>query len=70
LLDAAISKSTQIWETVNLQLRLEAFNATNTQNSAGGSYNTNPEDPNFGTMARTGGAVGARTVQVGMKLVW
>jgi hypothetical protein len=45
LLDSALAKSTQIRERVSLQLRLDAFSATNTQNSAGGGFNTNPEDP-------------------------
>jgi hypothetical protein len=69
-LDVSMTKNTLITERVRLQLRMEAYNATNTQNSAGASFINSATDVNFGKFVRTGGAVGARAIQLGAKVIW
>lgn len=69
-LDISMSKNTPITERATLQLRMEAYNATNTQNSAGGGFSNDPNNVNFGKFVRTGGAVGARAIQLGAKIIW
>jgi hypothetical protein len=69
-LDLSMMKQTAITERLGLQFRLEAYNAFNTQNSAGASFNNSPTATTFGKIVRTSGAVGARVVQLGAKLVW
>lgn len=69
-LDLSIVKQTPITERLGLQFRVEAYNAANTQNSAGNSFSNSPTATTFGTLVRTSGAVGARVVQLAAKLVW
>ncbi len=69
-LDISMSKITRITERASLQLRLEAYNATNTQNSAGSSFSNSPTSTTFGQFLRTGGAVGPRAIQLGAKIIW
>jgi hypothetical protein len=69
-LDVTLSKVTPITERIGLQLRVEAYNSTNTQNSAGNSFNNSPTATTFGPLVRTSGAVGARVIQIAAKLVW
>ncbi|MBI4905824.1 MAG: TonB-dependent receptor [Acidobacteria bacterium] len=50
-MDMALSKMTQITERLRFQFRLEAFNASNYYFfGRNDGFNTNPNDPNFGTM--------------------
>lgn len=71
-MDAALSKTTQITERLRAQIRLEAFNATNYfffgRNE---SFNTNPNDPNFGTLFPSQASTQngyPRQIQIGIKL--
>ncbi len=72
-IDAALSKTTQIAERLRFQLRLEAFNATNYYYFGRESFNTNPNDPNFGTLFPNTAWIGngyPRQIQLGFKLFW
>ncbi|MBM3811181.1 MAG: hypothetical protein FJW20_06045 [Acidimicrobiia bacterium] len=73
-MDMALAKMTQITERVRVQFRLEAFNATNYfffgRNE---SFNTNPNDPNFGTMFPSQASTQngyPRQVQIGIKFFY
>jgi hypothetical protein len=70
-MDMALAKMTQITERIRVQFRLEAFNTTNYfffgRNE---SYNTNPNDPNFGTLFPSQASTQngyPRQVQIGLK---
>jgi len=70
-MDMALSKMTQITERIRVQFRLESFNTTNYfffgRNE---SYNTNPNDPNFGTLFPSQASTEngyPRQVQIGIK---
>lgn len=73
-MDLALSKMTQITERLRFQFRIEAFNATNYFFFGRDSnFNTNPNDPNFGTLfpsqAWTGNGY-PRQIQLGFKAFW
>ncbi|MDX2151349.1 MAG: hypothetical protein SFV54_11495, partial [Bryobacteraceae bacterium] len=73
-IDFAFSKMTSITEKVRAQFRLEAFNATNYYFFGRDSnFNTNPNDPNFGTLFPSQAWIGngyPRQVQLGFKVLW
>jgi hypothetical protein len=73
-MDMALAKMTQITERIRVQFRLEAFNTTNYfffgRNE---SYNTNPNDPNFGTLFPSQASTQngyPRQVQIGLKFLF
>ena len=63
--DFAIYKGFRITERINLQVRGEAFNATNTP--AFGSPNVQLGDPAFGSISSAGSP---RNLQFGAKILW
>jgi hypothetical protein len=73
-IDASLSKMTQISEKFRAQFRLEAFNATNYYFfGRDNHFNTNPDDPNFGTQFPHLAWIGngyPRQIQLGFKLLW
>ncbi len=73
-MDTSLSKSVNITERLRFQFRLEAFNMTN-YNFFGrdNHFNTNPNDPNFGTQFPSQAWIGngyPRQVQLGFKVYW
>ena len=71
-LDAALSKSTKLKEGINLDLRLEAFGATNTPqfffaSNGGSASGTTLGTSSFGTITS---ATGGRVLQLGAKLTF
>jgi hypothetical protein len=71
--DANISKNFKVWERMNFQLRMDAFNVLNhvIQNSTG--YDTTVGDQNFGTyqMGTSGGGnYQNRQLQLTGRLSW
>lgn len=73
-IDAALSKTTNVTERLRLQFGLEAFNLTNYYFFGRDSnFNTNPNDPNFGTIFPHQAWIGngyPRQLQIRMKLLW
>ncbi|MGH9629905.1 MAG: hypothetical protein ACRD7E_16430, partial [Bryobacteraceae bacterium] len=73
-IDASLSKMTQITERLRVQFRVEAFNLTNYYFFGRDShFNTNPDEPNFGTLFPSQAWIGngyPRQVQLGVKLYW
>jgi hypothetical protein len=73
-MDASLNKTINITERLRFQFRAEAFNATNYFFfGRDNHFNTNPNDPNFGTQfpsqAWTGNGY-PRQVQLGFKVFW
>ncbi|MBI1899352.1 MAG: TonB-dependent receptor [Acidobacteria bacterium] len=72
--DMALAKMTQITERLRFQFRAEAFNATNYYFFGRDSnFNTNPNDPNFGTLFPSQAWIGngyPRQIQLGFKVFW
>jgi hypothetical protein len=72
--DIAFSKMTNITEQLRFQFGVEAFNLTNYYFFGRDSnFNTNPNDPNFGTIFPHLAWIGngyPRQVQLRMKLLW
>jgi hypothetical protein len=72
--DVSLAKDTYVTERIRIQLRVEAFNATNYfffgRNDG---FNTDPNNPNFGSMfpnqANTQNGY-PRQVQLGIKAYW
>jgi hypothetical protein len=73
-MDAALSKTTNITEQLRFQFGVEAFNLTNYYFFGRDSnFNTNPNDPNFGTIFPHLAWIGngyPRQFQLRMKLLW
>jgi hypothetical protein len=73
-MDAALSKTTNITERLRAQFGVEAFNLTNYYFFGRDSnFNTNPNDPNFGTIFPHLAWIGngyPRQVQLRMKVLW
>jgi hypothetical protein len=70
LINVVLSMTTPINEHISFQLRAEAYNATNTQNSAGNAPDGTLTDATFRERVRTSGAVTARTIQLTGKIIW
>jgi hypothetical protein len=71
--DAALLKDTNLTERLRFQFAIEAFNATNTFYFGRERFNTNPDDPNFGTVFPSQAWIGngyPRQVQLRFKLFW
>jgi hypothetical protein len=71
--DAALIKDTNFTERLRFQFAIEAFNATNTFYFGRERFNTNPDDPNFGTVFPSQAWIGngyPRQVQLRFKLFW
>jgi hypothetical protein len=72
--DLAVSKTINITERLRAQIRGEAFNLTNYYFFGRDSnFNTNPNDPNFGTIFPHQAWIGngyPRQVQIGFKAFW
>jgi hypothetical protein len=72
--DMSISKMFQITERLRFQFRGEAFNLTNYYFfGRDNNFNTNPNDPNFGTQFPSQAWIGngyPRQVQLGFKVFW
>lgn len=71
--DAALLKDTYITERFRVQFGVEAFNATNSFYYGRERFNTNPDDPNFGTVFPSQAWIGngyPRQVQLRIKLFW
>lgn len=73
-MDAALSKTTMITERLRFQFGIEAFNLTNYYFfGRDNNFNTNPNDPNFGTQFPSQAWIGngyPRQVQIRLKLLW
>ena len=73
-MDASLSKMTQITERLRVQFRVEAFNATNYYFfGRNNGFNTNPDDPNFGTVFPSQASTQngyPRQIQLGVKVYW
>ena len=73
-MDASLNKTTKITERVSAQFRAEAFNVMNHFWDGYDKFNTNPFDPNFGTIqpgtSWTGNGVYPRQIQLGFKVLW
>jgi hypothetical protein len=72
-LDSSIIKNTQITERLRIQFRAEAFNLFNHNYFGRDSFNTNPNDPNFGTVFPAVVSTqnsNPRQVQLGIKAYW
>jgi hypothetical protein len=73
-LDASLNKTTKITERVSFQFRAEAFNVLNHFFDGYDHFNTNPLDPNFGTIfpgtTWIGNGVYPRQIQLGFKILW
>lgn len=73
-MDASVNKNFQVTERLRFQLRGEAFNLTNYYFFGRDSnFNTNPNDPNFGTLFPSQAWIGngyPRQVQIGIKAYW
>jgi hypothetical protein len=76
-LDASVNKNFKFGERLTFQFRAEAFNALNKyyyNNNSGADFNTNPNDPNFGSIFP--GSLGTtvtglpRQIQLGFKVIW
>ena len=65
LVPYSINAKYRITERINLQVRGEAFNATNTP--AFGSPNVQLGDPAFGSISSAGSP---RNLQFGAKIIW
>ena len=74
IIDFALSKTIQFTERLRAQIRGEAFNLTNYYFFGRDShFNTNPNDPNFGTIFPHQAWIGngyPRQVQIGFKAFW
>lgn len=72
-LDSSIIKNTQITERLRVQFRAEAFNLFNHNYFGRDSFNTDPNNPNFGTVfpaiVSTQNS-NPRQVQLGIKAYW
>jgi len=72
-MDASFNKMTRVSERVRFQVGLEAFNALNHNYYGRETFNTNPNDPNFGTILPAFVWLGngyPRQIQVRMKVFW
>ena len=73
-MDASLNKNFQVSERLRFQFRAEAFNLTNYYFFGRDSnFNTNPNDPNFGTLFPSQAWIGngyPRQVQLGFKAYW
>jgi hypothetical protein len=71
--DASIIKNTQITERLRVQFRAEAFNLMNHNYFGRDNFNTDPNNPNFGTvfpsLVSTQNS-NPRQVQLGIKAYW
>ena len=64
--DSSLFKTFRLTERFNAQFRWETFNSFN--HTQFGSANTNTQSPTFGAI--TGTRVGARRMQLGLKILW
>jgi hypothetical protein len=64
--DASLFKNFRLIERINAQFRWETFNSFN--HTQFGNANTNTQSPTFGAI--TGARVGARRMQLGLKILW
>ena len=73
-MDASLDKSFPISERAKFQLRLEAFNVLNHYAFPLERFNTNPFDPNFGSLfpgrISTVNSGFPRQLQLGAKFLW
>ncbi len=72
-LDSSVIKNTQVTERLRIQFRAEAFNLFNHNYYGRDSFNTDPNNPNFGTvfpaLVSTQNS-NPRQVQLGIKAYW
>jgi hypothetical protein len=74
LMDASLNKMTRINERYNLQFRLECFNVMNSFFINTAQFNSDPTNPNFGSIIKA--TVSApqsnypRQIQLGVKFLW
>ncbi len=72
--DFSLNKATRLAESVNLQLRFEAFNLTNSYEFGGRHFTNDPNNANFGsTFPRDAGNTETRyprQIQLAAKIVW
>jgi len=72
-LDASITKTTQITERLRVQLGFEAFNLANHNYFGRDQFQTDPNNPNFGTifpsLVSTQNML-PRQIQIRMKVNW
>ena len=72
-LDSSIIKNTQITERLRIQFRAEAFNLFNHNYYGRDAFNTDPNNPNFGTVFPalvSNQNTFPRQVQLGIKAYW
>ena len=72
-LDSSIIKNTQITERLRIQFRAEAFNLFNHNYFGRDNFNTDPNNPNFGTVFPalvSNQNTFPRQVQLGIKAYW
>ncbi len=72
-MDASLNKMTQITERLRVQFRAEAFNLFNHNYFGRDTFNTNPDNPNFGTLLPatvSNQNSFPRQVQLGVKVFW
>ena len=71
--DLALGKTFRLWEKLTLDFRAQATNVLNHFNFLTTRFNTNPNDPNFGTVfpaATPSLDTTPRVLQLGVKLLW
>jgi hypothetical protein len=74
LMDASLNKMTRITERYSLQFRAECFNVTNSFFINTAQFNSDPTNPNFGSIIKA--TVSApqsnypRQIQLGVKFLW
>ena len=72
-MDASIVKNTQITERLRIQFRAEAFNIMNKNYFGRDNFNTDPNNPNFGTVFPalvSNQNSNPRQIQLGLKAYW
>ena len=71
--DLALGKTFRLWEKLTLDFRAQATNVLNHFNFLTTRFNTNPNDPNFGTVfpaATPSLDTTPRVLQLGVKVLW
>ncbi|MEZ5352079.1 MAG: carboxypeptidase regulatory-like domain-containing protein [Bryobacteraceae bacterium] len=72
-MDASLNKTTQITERLRVQFRVEAFNIFNHNYFGRDNFNTDPNNPNFGTVfpsTVSNQNTFPRQIQLGIKAYW